>query len=87
MAGVIWTISIGTEEMGAGRTCPSHRNGDPRGIVGSGESVDVSILSRCVITSDGEVRRRTDASSCRTERSVESVGLSGVPSAVRMMEK
>ena len=51
MVGVIWTIIIGTEEVGVGRTWPSHGESAPGGIVGSGESDVVSLFSSCVITS------------------------------------
>ena len=54
--------------------------------MGSGERALVSIFVSCAITFDGAVRRRPDVSSRRTERSVGSVGLSGVPSEVRRME-
>jgi len=83
---MMWPINIGTEEVGVGRTCQSHRNGARRGIAGSGESDVVSIFLSCVITSDGEVRRRPTASSRRTERSVGRVGLSGVSSEARRMD-
>ena len=54
--------------------------------MGSGEGVVVSIHVSCVNTSDGVVRSRPDLSSCKMERSVGSVGLSGVLSAVRRMD-
>jgi len=84
--GMMWPINIGIEEVGVGRTCQSHGNGARRGIAGSGESDVVSIFLSCVITSDGEVRRRPNASSRRTDGSVGMVGLSGVPSEVRRMD-
>ena len=77
---------MGTEEVGVGRTWASHGNGAPGGSVGSGERDVVSILSSCVITSDGVVRMRPVVSSRRTERSVGSVSLSGVPSKVQRMD-
>ena len=87
MVGVIWPIGIGTEEVEVGRTWPSHVNGAPGGRVESGERVAVSmLLSSCVITTDGVVRRRPNVLSRRTERSVGSVGLSGVLSEVRKMD-
>jgi hypothetical protein len=86
MAGVIWPINMGTEEVGVGRTCPSHGNGAPGGSVGSGDKAGVSNFSSCAITSAGVVRMCLDVSSRRTERSVGSVGLSGVPSEVRRMD-
>jgi len=43
-------------------------------------------LLKLVITSDGVVRKRPDVSSRRTERSVGSVGLSGLPSEFRRMD-
>jgi hypothetical protein len=86
MTGVIWPISIGTEEVGVRRTWPSHGNDAPGGIAGSGESAVVSIFLSYIITSDGVVRRRPNASSRRTERSVGSVRLSGFPSEVRRMD-
>ena len=85
MAGVIWPICIGTEEVGDGRTWPSQENGAPGGIVGSEERDVVSIFVSDVITSDGAVIIRPHVSSRRTERSVGSVGMSGVPSEVRRM--
>ena len=85
IAGVIWPISIGTEEVGAGRTWPGQGNGAPGGNVGSGERVVVSICVSCVNASDGVVRRRLDFSSRKMERSVGSVGLSVDPSEVRRM--
>ena len=86
MAGVIWPISISTEEVGIGRTWPSQENGAPGVSVESGERAVVSIFVSCVITSDGAVIRRPYVSSRRAERSVGSVGLSGVPSEVRRMD-
>jgi len=85
MTGVIWPISIGTEEVGVGRTWSIQGYGAPRGSVGSGKRAVVSICVSCVITSDGAVRRRPNASSRRAERSVGSVGLSDVPSEVWRM--
>ena len=79
-------IIIGTEEVGDGLTWPIQGNGAPGGSVGSGERVVVSICVSYVITSDGMVKRRPDASSRRTERSAGSVGLSSVPTEVRRMD-
>jgi len=86
MDGVIWPINIGTEEVGVEWTWPSHKNGAPGGIVGSGEGVVGSIFSSCVLTSDEVVRRHPNVSSRRTERSVGSVRSSGVPSEVQRMD-
>jgi len=87
MAGVICPINIGTdEEVGVGRTLPSHGNGAPGGRVGSGDRAVDSNFSSCAITSAGEVSMRPDVSSRRTERSVGREGLYGVPSEVRRMD-
>ena len=66
MAGVIWPNSIGTVEVGVGRTWPRHENGVSGGSVGFGERAVVSIFVSCVIPSDGMVIRRPDVSSRRT---------------------
>jgi len=58
----------------------------PEGVWGSGERVVVSICVSYVNTSDGVVRRRPDFSSRKMERSIGSVGLSGVPSEVRRID-
>ena len=83
---MIWPISNGTEEVGAGRAWLSQGNGALGGSVGSGERVVVSISVSSVISSDGVVRRRQDVSSRRSKRSVGSVGLSGVSSEARRMD-
>jgi len=54
--------------------------------VGSREIDVVSISVSCVITSDGAVIRRPNVSSRRTERSLGSQGLSGVPSEVQRID-
>ena len=86
MAGVICPISNSTEEVGVGWTWPSQWNGAPGGSVGSGERAVVSSSVSCVNTSDGVVRRRSDFTSLKMERSVGSVGLSVVPSEERRMD-
>jgi hypothetical protein len=86
MAGVIWPINVGTEEVGDGRTWPSQGNGAPGGSVGSGDRAVDSNFSSCAITSAGVVSMRPNFSSQRTERSVGRVGLSGAPSEVRRID-
>jgi hypothetical protein len=86
MVGVIWPISIGTEEVGVDRMWSSQGNGAPEGSVGSGERAAVSSFSSCAIISVGVVSSHPDVSSRRTERSVGRVGLSNVPSEVRRMD-
>ena len=71
MTGVIWPINIGTEEVGVGRTWPSHGNGALGGSIGSGDRAVVSnfssraitfagvvrIAPRCFVSEDGEIGR------------------------------
>ncbi len=85
MAGVIWPISIGTEGVGDGRTWSSQGNGALGGSVGSGDRAVIFSFSSYAIISVGVVSSRLDVLSRRTKRSVERVGLSGVPSEVRRM--
>jgi hypothetical protein len=86
MDGEIWPTGIGTEEVGVGRTWPSHGSSAPGGSVGSRDRAFVTSFSSCAITSAGVVSMRLDVSSRRTERSVGRIGLSDVPSEVRRMD-
>ena len=83
---VICPAIIGTDDVGAGLTWPSHGKGAPSGRMGYGERAFVSSSVIFVTTSLGFVMSSPETSSLMTERFVGSVFSLGFPFAVRMMD-